>query len=295
MFAEDNYFKLEFIRQCLLTRKTGVTNSGKLSQFDDSISPGVKLVIRLLSSAREIEGTFGAESQVILQMTEPETTDSAKKPVKKSVKKKVPAKKGTHSRKAGKPAAPKSSAVRDAGSKKSKAAKAASVVKKVTKATAPKVTKVAKAKAAKPKSSKSAPKASIQAKSQFSKYEEFALKAIQATATDEKPYISSAKVKQYIFDYEEQAQSGQITKLVKRALTALVAKKFLKAKKDSYAFTVKGKKQAPENVQNRKKVVRPAKVLIKERKVDDRPKKPTITLSGRASRPVDRSVWESQS
>jgi hypothetical protein len=166
-------------------------------------------------------------------------------------------------------------------------AKIKKAVKAKVKATKPKVTKVAK-----PKITKAAKATKSKGSSEFSKFETYAIEAIALLATDEKPCISAAKVRQYVVDYDDKALVSQIPKYTKRALELLVAKKILKAKKDSYAFTVKGKASAPDKVQTRKKVVRAVKAAPKKAKDLPRNSQSRSPAGHRArSHPQRKHAW----
>jgi hypothetical protein len=218
-------------------------------------------------------------------MTEAEATPAPtkskpKKPeaVKKAVTKKPTVKKtSTKSADSGKSKAPPKKAVKPKPS--------------TTKATKPKPkaeTPAKKLAKGKPQKRGRKPKKAA-AVSQFNKFETLALEAVAISATDEKPYVSSTKIRQYLLDYEPTAKPGQIPRYAKLALASLVAKKILKPKKESYTFTLKGKDVAPEKVQSRKKIVRPVKPAKKSKKTVEavkQVKKPVITLSGRTSKPL---------
>jgi hypothetical protein len=219
-------------------------------------------------------------------MTEPEVAPATKPkaPPAKATKSKTVKKTVT------KKAAVKKDAAKSAETSKSKAP-AKKVVKPKTstiKARKPKPKVEAPAKKlAKAKTPKSAPKPKKTAPaSEFTKFETLALEAITLSATDEKPYVSGTKVRQYALDYEGKAQAAQIPRYAKNALLSLLIKKIVKAKKDSYALTSKGKEVAPEKVQKRSKVVRVAKAAAKSKKAVEPVKKPVTTTSGRTSRPV---------
>jgi hypothetical protein len=172
--------------------------------------------------------------------------------------------------------------------------------KKVVKKSAPKkaikgaakpkaVPAVKKAAKAEKKIKKSTTKKPVKKAGQkFSKIETFAAEAIAALATPEKEFVSYGRIKQYVLDYLDGGLATTIPKLTKNALIGLTATKLLKAKKDSYAFTAKGKETlAPATVEKRKKVVRPVKEKKKQSKqtAPEPLKKVTITLTGRATRP----------
>jgi hypothetical protein len=196
--------------------------------------------------------------------------------VKKTVTKKVVVKKGAGADPA-KPTKPKS-----VSTTIKKAVKAKSSPSKKVKATKPKA-----AKATTPKIAKEAKVAKPRGSSQANKFETYAIEAVTVFATEEKPYVSASKIRQYLVDYDDTAVP-LIRRNTKRALDILVVKKILKAKKDSYAFTTKGKALAPAKVQARKKVVRVVKPAPSKAELP--PTKVTITLSGRATRPIVRST-----
>ena len=81
--------------------------------------------------------------------------------------------------------------------------------------------------------------------------------------------------------------AAMIPKQCKKAIVSLVEKKYLKAKKDSYAFSAKGKeKLAPAKVEKRKKIDRPEKKPAPAPK--EAPKKvvEVKTIYGRVSKSV---------
>jgi hypothetical protein len=121
----------------------------------------------------------------------------------------------------------------------------------------------------------------------FTKYEQWVAEAIKANATSEKPYVSYSKVKQYVLDYMDGGVVHFVPKLTKKTLLGLVARKFLKPKKDSYAFTSTGhEKLEPKSVESRKKVSRPEKKSKKVVTKEEPPAKTVITATGRISRPT---------
>jgi hypothetical protein len=149
--------------------------------------------------------------------------------------------------------------------------KPAKASKRATKAVAPKDKKAKKVKGSSPT---------------YSKFEQFAIDAINVNASEASPYVSFAKIKQYAIDYVEKSKLGSIPKLVKKALLSLEVKKILKAKKDSYAFAAAGKGLAGKKVPDRKKVIRETKKAAKPAEAGVTIAKPVVTTSGRTSRPV---------
>lgn len=210
---------------------------------------------------------------------EPTKTKKATKPKaeKKTVTKKATTKKETPKKAATKKAAPKKTAAKKDSAKKATkklVKKAVKPKKTVKKSTEKKPAKEATTKKAAPKAAK------------FGKYDHFVAEAIVANATEEKQWVSYAKIKQYLLDYMDGAIVAMIPKQCKKAILALVAKKYLKAKKESYAFTAKGKeKLAPAKAEKRKKIERPVKKAAPEPK--EEPKKENrVTMSGRVSKSV---------
>jgi hypothetical protein len=200
--------------------------------------------------------------------------DAAKeKKTSKAAPKKTAAPKKVVTKKA---AAPKKEAKKISPKKAVKAAAKAKPSKKATKV--PKATK------------KSVKKTTKSTKStEFSKFEKFVAEAIAALATTEKQFVSASKIKQYVFDYMEGGLAPTIPKLTKNAIGTLQAKKLIKAKKDSYSFTSKGKEViAPAKVEKRRKVERALVAKKKKVKVVEQPAKvkTIVTLSGRTSRSV---------
>jgi hypothetical protein len=192
---------------------------------------------------------------------------------------------------AAKPKATKKPTVKKDGKAVKKGGSVLAKKKVVKKAKAPTKKASAKpAKAAKRAEKETAPKAPKQEKAKTaparSKFEQFAIDAININATDASPYVSFTKIKQYAVDYADKVKLGSIPKFVKKALLALEVKKILKAKKDSYAFAASGKALAGKKVPERKKVVREPKKTAKPTKVEVTIPKPVVTASGRTSRPV---------
>ena len=130
-------------------------------------------------------------------------------------------------------------------------------------------------------------KATVQKKKEETKiniYEKWVSEAIQSISTEENPYVSSLKIKQYLIDYMDQGIFYVIPKRAKKALDSLCEKKLLKSKKNSYAFSSLGKtKLIQEKIPKRKKVTRPIK---KTNEVEEKKEEPKEyqTSSGRVSK-----------
>ncbi|OHT12222.1 hypothetical protein TRFO_18137 [Tritrichomonas foetus] len=205
-----------------------------------------------------------------------------KKVVKKATTKKADAKAATKTKKA---TTTKKASTAAKPTKKTTTKKAATT-KKATKATTKKVTKKAatKKKTDSKKKTESTPKAV-----KFNKFETWTGEAIAALQTEDKQWVSYARIKQYLVDYMDKVIPAMIPKMTKKALLDLTEKKLLKKKKESYSFTSKGKaKLQPEKIEKRKKIDRPvkkAKVVAPE---PAQPAKEVITLSGRVSKPAVR-------
>ena len=153
--------------------------------------------------------------------------------------------------------------------------------KKVTKKTDDNNKKVTK------KTDNNKKKATVQKKKEETKiniYEKWVSEAIQSISTEENPYVSSLKIKQYLIDYMDQGIFYVIPKRAKKALDSLCEKKLLKSKKNSYAFSSLGKtKLIQEKIPKRKKVTRPIK---KTNEVEEKKEEPKEyqTSSGRVSK-----------
>ena len=116
-------------------------------------------------------------------------------------------------------------------------------------------------------------------------YTKWVSEAIFNLKTDEKQYVSYARIKQYLLDYMDTGLVQFIPKRTKKTLESLKEKKLLKAKKDSYTFTSQGLKTiAPEKTIKRKKVSRPEKKTNKVVETKEPVKKEFVTQSGRVSK-----------
>jgi hypothetical protein len=169
--------------------------------------------------------------------------------------------------------------------KKAPAAKKAQAPKKAKKAPVKPIKKAATS--TKPKAAKKVKKATKKEVSEpagLDKYEKWVVEAIGSLKTDEHAYVSLRKIRQYLLDYME-GQPFRIPKLAKKAALSLLARKVIKAKNDSYQFTVHGAKLVPAKIEKRKKIIRPeSKAAVK--KVKEEPaKSPVITSTGRVSKP----------
>jgi len=147
----------------------------------------------------------------------------------------------------------------------------------------PKTTKPKKSAVKAIKKKVSGKKATKAAATAFGHYAVLIAEAITVSATEEKQWVSYAKIKQYLIDYMEGGQPAQIPKRGKSAILGLVGLKFLKAKKDSYAFTTAGRRKlAPSKVEKRGRIDRPAKAAPPAPKPE--PRREYIMMTGRTSR-----------
>lgn len=219
-----------------------------------------------------------------------ETTEVKAKPVKKTTKKKVTKAKATKTVEKKKTSKKSGEASKAKKVKKTTKKEAAAKTKKVTKGTkkiAKKSTDSKKKTTKKKVTKKEAPK-KVERATPFSKYEKWVGEAIQALATEDKPYVSASRVKQYLIDYMEGAIFTMIPKMSRNALATLTEKKFLKKKKESYAFSAKGKeKLTQEKLPKHKKIERP----VKAKPEPEAPVVPatTVTSYGRVSTQVVRN------
>jgi hypothetical protein len=70
-------------------------------------------------------------------------------------------------------------------------------------------------------------------------YKDWVIEAVQAIQTDDKPFISLKKIKDYIYTHIEEANPARISRYAKSAVDGLVESKTFKQKRDSVAFTAK--------------------------------------------------------
>jgi hypothetical protein len=75
--------------------------------------------------------------------------------------------------------------------------------------------------------------------SRFKSYSDYVIEAVQALQTDDKPFVSLTKIRDYIFSYIEEAKPENIKRLVPRAVDGLVNSKVFKKKRGSVAFGAK--------------------------------------------------------
>ena len=110
---------------------------------------------------------------------------------------------------------------------------------------------------------------------------DLAAEAIATYATEEKPYVSSRKVFDYIVKYID--QRAPLFEHVKSLLRELASKKLVVIKKDSVAFSKTGEeKLKPSSIPKRKENVKPVEEPPKEVK-----KEAIVTTSGRISKQVE--------
>lgn len=196
----------------------------------------------------EAEKTKKIEKKVKKTKESKATTESAKtKGVKKAKKTKKTTKKTT-----------KKKVTKPASEEKPKSTKKATKPKKTTKPEK-KTTKPAKkaTKKTETKPKKEAAEKKTTKKSptrQVHKYEKWILEAIVSLSTEDKPYVSYEKIKNYLFTYMDGTIAGTIPYQTRKTLDKLHEKGLIKKKKESYALRVAGKKVAPTTIEKRKKV-----------------------------------------
>ena len=87
------------------------------------------------------------------------------------------------------------------------------------------------------------------------KFEKWVAEAIKALSTEDKEWVSFLKIKQYLHDYMDGPNENFIPHQAKNTIQKFVEQKYLKKKRDSYAFTSKGKEKiAPSKVPSRSKI-----------------------------------------
>ena len=149
------------------------------------------------------------------------------------------------------------------------------VAKKDTKATKAETKKVVK-KTTKPKVQKK------ETNAKFTEFQLLVLEAIAANANEEHAYVSKFKIKDFVLDYKETPPPA-LNHLILTALQKLHAKGILKLKKESYAFTTKGKAFEPQ---------KPRKAKVHPKVTEPEPEAPQQTEiktgSGRISKSVIR-------
>lgn len=175
--------------------------------------------------------------------------------------------------------------------KEAKAAKPKKVPagKKAKKAAVKPIKKAAKkaATSTKPKAVRKVKKATKKKSAEsggLDKYEKWVVEAIASLKTDDHTYVSLRKIRQYLLDYYE-GQPFRIPKLAKKAALKLLARKVVKAKKDSYQFTVHGASLVPEKIEKRKKIIRPESKAPPKKVKEEPAKSPVIVSTGRVSKP----------
>lgn len=111
--------------------------------------------------------------------------------------------------------------------------------------------------------------------------------AILALSTEDKPWVSQKRIREYLLKYMT-GLYGTIPSMTKKALEKLTEKKYLKRKKDSFAFAKLGnEKLRPEKIQKRTEVNRPVKAKP-EKEEPAKPLPEVVTMSGRVSRHIVR-------
>ena len=108
--------------------------------------------------------------------------------------------------------------------------------------------------------------------------------AIAVNMTEDDKWVSINKIKDHIYNYISETPVCGLHGYCKKGLEFLLEKKYIRQKKNSYAFTVSGLNKAkPDKIPKRKKiehkVAEPVRAPIPEKRV-------FITLSGRVSNKV---------
>ena len=83
----------------------------------------------------------------------------------------------------------------------------------------------------------------------LSQVNEYVFDAICALYTEDKPYVSSKKINQYLFKYREEIKQPHfIRKYTYDSLEVMQQMRLVKRKKNSYTLTVNGSKRAREKL-----------------------------------------------
>jgi hypothetical protein len=107
------------------------------------------------------------------------------------------------------------------------------------------------------------------------KFTQWIAEALAVLGSDDHRFVPFEKIKGYLCDHMSE-KLVVIPKLAKRALTALVGRKLVIAKKDADAFRKKGKVQlAPKNIGKRKKIERAVRAM----KIGSEPLVPKILIA----------------
>ena len=134
------------------------------------------------------------------------------------------------------------------------------------------------------KEKKEAKKSSSKSEKKVSAMTQFIAEAIASNATEEKQFVSEAKIKEYIFKYYDGSIPDALLKTqTKRQLERLVNNTLLKQKRNSYAFSSKGKREiepskVPTRKQNKRVEAKPEPEEVVEEKKEE-----YVTQTGRTT------------
>ena len=253
--------------------------------------------------------------------TKPETTEEPEKTKKTKVSKKATNTKDTPKDKKKKTTIKKKKSTKKAAGEPGKETKKKTTTKKVVKksgeetkkktttkkATTKKVSKKAtttkptkktstekKVKKEAPKKEKKEKKKTektevVKVPAKFTKFQNFVAEAIKALSTEDKQWVSYARIKKYLYDFMETGMPQMIKTQTRHALSELTRFKLLKQKKDSYSFTSKGKEKiCPEKVPSRKKIRQDPPAKSSKQPEELPPPKEYVSWNGRTCRSVVR-------
>lgn len=124
-------------------------------------------------------------------------------------------------------------------------------------------------------------------KSGLTKYEQYVVEAIQAKSNEDKQWVGFTAISGYIKQYIPDIKLGNCTTLARNAADRLVASGFLKAKRDSYAITKKGRSLTKEAPPKRKEVRPPVEKGSKKYDIIEQTELYLVpTSKGRASKQI---------
>ncbi len=189
-----------------------------------------------------------------------------------------------------KAAKPKTEKKEKKAEKKSSTPKKTTTTKKVTKKTTT-TKKIIKKKSTTTKKEKTTEKkentTESKSKSGLTKYEQYVVEAIQAKSNEDKQWVGFTAISGYIKQYIPDIKLGNCTTLARNAADRLVASGFLKAKRDSYAITKKGRSLTKEAPPKRKEVRPPVEKGSKKYDIIEQTELYLVpTSKGRASKQI---------
>lgn len=124
-------------------------------------------------------------------------------------------------------------------------------------------------------------------KSGLTKYEQYVVEAIQAKSNEDKQWVGFTAISGYIKQYIPDIKLGNCSTLARNAADRLVASGFLKAKRDSYAITKKGRSLTKEAPPKRKEVRPPVEKGSKRYDIIEQTELYLVpTSKGRASKQI---------